>query len=789
MKKSNKKGFTLVELLVAISIFGIIMLLAIPQLMGLRDDNKNTKYEKYSDSVVTSAKLYTDSYAKDMFGNNSSGCYDIPYKKLAEKNLAKDIKVDDLTCDTYNGSNPTTFVRVYKSQDIYLYDIAIKCVDKNNKVVYEKNLNGDICNGKRSDESGPTIEISGIENGWTTGRDSSGNPLKATVTIEDSYGLKENVKFLYVWTKDISNLDSLTYKTHSFTNSREEAIRTLSFDIEYPQNENGLWYLVIKPGPDGIRDLNGNYHLETHTVSPVVKLDNTPPVITNLVNSKDGVWTNQPVTVSGTISDAHSGVKKIYYSYKNDGTNKTAFGTGQITSGGNGPFNVSNTWNTNTNESIYVIGEDSVGNKTVVMPIGKIMLDVVKPTCNVVLTGKTGTNGWYKEENVKISLDRMDAYSGVQSYGLTTSASETYNSTASNTQGDTNSTIWYGYVKDKAGNTNKCSSTMKVDTTQPTCTISKTGTSGNNGWYKSDVTLTVVPNDALSGIAKTALSTSSNPTLGTTTTGTQTETSGTIWYGRVQDKAGNISNVCNSGTVKVDKTKPSISWVTSAGPHNSSGSLTVKTTCSDSLSGVGSHTESSSVASPTTGTSKTHTCTDKAGNTSSTSRTFKVKTYGRDSSCGIESYKSCPHSSCGIESYKSCATSACGYAKCRTSSCGVESYKTCTSSACGTKTCTSSCSGIPGSPATVGNSACSGYTASQCTCGYTASTQVHCSCSKSCGYKSCATSSCGVSSYKSCAASACGYATCRASACGVASYKSCRHSSCGVDKYKECWHY
>ena len=70
--KSNNDGFTLVELLVAISILGIIMMLAIPQLMGLKDDNKNAKYEKYSDSVVTSAKLYTDSYAKDMFGHNSS---------------------------------------------------------------------------------------------------------------------------------------------------------------------------------------------------------------------------------------------------------------------------------------------------------------------------------------------------------------------------------------------------------------------------------------------------------------------------------------------------------------------------------------------------------------------------------------------------------------------------------------------------------------------------------------------------------------------------------------------
>ena len=804
MKKLNQKGFTLVELLVAISIFGIIMLLAIPQLMGLKNDNKNTKYEKYSDSVVTSAKLYTDSYAKDMFGNNSSGCYDIPYKKLAEKNLAKDIKVDDLTCDTYNGSTPTTFVRVYKSQDIYLYDIAIKCVDKNNKVVYEKSLNGDICNGKRSDESGPTIEISGIENGWTTGRDSSGNPLKATVTIEDSYGLKENIKFLYVWTKDISNLDSLSYKTHSFTNSREDAVRTLTHDIEYPQNENGIWYLVVKPGPDGIRDLNGNYDLQTHIVSPEVKLDNTAPVITNLTNSKDGVWTNQPVTVSGTISDAHSGVKKIYYSYKSDGTNKTAFGTSQITSGGNGPFNVSKKWSSNTNESVYIIGEDSVGNKTAILSAGKVMVDIDAPTCSVTLTGTSGDNGWYKSGNVTVTLNKSDAYSDIASYGLTTTSSATYNSTASATQGDTAGITWYGYVKDKAGNTVSCNKNFKVDTAKPSCSITKNGTAGTNGWYVSNVSLTLTPTDALSGVAQTGLGTSTSPTLGTTKTGTQTETSSTTWYGRVKDKAGNISDNCNSGAIKVDTTPPTISWNTSEGPHNNSSGITVKTTCTDTTSGVASHTGSSTVGSPTTGTKKTHSCTDNAGNSSSTSRTFKVKTYGRDSSCGIESYKSCRIPKCGIESYRACETaacgiasynscksSACGYASCATSSCG---YYSCTHSSCGCKTWnyvgSSRCNNRPPVGPVITSISGSGYSSETsallaCEGNSAGCTSIYNnSCSTPCGrYKSCANSSCGT---KTCQSSACGYATCAASSCGVKNYKVCRDPDCGVDSYKEC---
>ena len=71
--------------------------------------------------------------------------------------------------------------------------------------------------------------------------------------------------------------------------------------------------------------------------------------------------------MSGIIRDGHSGVNKIYYSYSSNGSNMKAFGTSQITSGGNGPFNVSKKWSSNTNESVYIIGEDSVGNKTAIL--------------------------------------------------------------------------------------------------------------------------------------------------------------------------------------------------------------------------------------------------------------------------------------------------------------------------------------------------------------------------------------------------------------------------------------
>ena len=89
MKKSNLKGFTLIELLVVIVIIGIITVLALPGVQQLQARNRNKKYEAYADTIESASKLYTDSYADDMFGMTGSGCFDINYAELKGKSLIK----------------------------------------------------------------------------------------------------------------------------------------------------------------------------------------------------------------------------------------------------------------------------------------------------------------------------------------------------------------------------------------------------------------------------------------------------------------------------------------------------------------------------------------------------------------------------------------------------------------------------------------------------------------------------------------------------------------------------
>lgn len=271
MKKINKKAFTLIELLVAISILGLITVIALPQISNIQESNRKTKYKKYAESMITSAKLYTDSYTEDMFGY-SSGCYDITYKELKDKGLVKDIKVDGASC--HGGSLEKTFVRVYRSNDNYTYAVSIYCVDKNNTKVYEESLlDDDICDGTRPDTTSPTISISPNSMGWTTGKNK-----KVKISVWDAYGMLENTKIKYAWTKNPSSLKESDFKEYDFRNIRGEGTKTkkLTLTIDVPQNKTGIYYLVVKP--EEVRDVNNNYQSKTIT-SNKFKLDNTSPKI------------------------------------------------------------------------------------------------------------------------------------------------------------------------------------------------------------------------------------------------------------------------------------------------------------------------------------------------------------------------------------------------------------------------------------------------------------------------------------------------------------------------------
>lgn len=78
----NNKGFTLVEVLVTVTILGIITLVALPVINAISSKLNDNKLSAYKGVIESGAKIYTDSHDIDLFGYQKNGCVDIYYTKL-----------------------------------------------------------------------------------------------------------------------------------------------------------------------------------------------------------------------------------------------------------------------------------------------------------------------------------------------------------------------------------------------------------------------------------------------------------------------------------------------------------------------------------------------------------------------------------------------------------------------------------------------------------------------------------------------------------------------------------
>ena len=213
---------------------------------------------------------------------------------------------------------------------------------------------------------------------------------------------------------------------------------------------------------------------------------------------------------------------------------------------------------------------------------GPFYFDNTPPSCELQSTGSTGNNGWYIS-NVDIKFrSTSDADSGVASYGI---GSTNGNKTAT-LRSDTESITYTGHIVDNAGNSNTCSISVKRDTQNPSCTLGATGTSGDNDWYRSDITVKFNSvDDAISGVVKKGLGGVNN----SDTIFVNTETNGVTYTGYVEDEAGHTAT-CQR-TYKIDKTSPSCTLGVTNGTKGENGWYTSNvdleiTSHTDSRSGV-----------------------------------------------------------------------------------------------------------------------------------------------------------------------------------------------------------
>ena len=376
------------------------------------------------------------------------------------------------------------------------------------------------------------------------------------------------------------------------------------------------------------------------------KVDTTKPDKPTITNSYENKWINKSYSISIVSVDKTAGIDYFAYRYPSStspGENTWAkYNNSSRTPGVNTAFTTTN-FSKERDENVEIKVCDVAGNCSETS-LSRIRIDKKAPTCTVTKNkaNPDGLNGWYKTRvtltlsttNPKGSSDRAVA-SGI-SYGLKNSNSASYNGVTTNTQSDIAGITWYGFIKDEAGNKSTCNSgSFKVDTTAPTCSISKSGTAGSDNWYRSSVSLSLSRSDNMSGVASYGLTSSSSTTYNSKSSASRSSETGSSkvsWYGYVKDNAGNTNNC--STTFGIDKTDPIVTTDSvSESTTWCSGAKRISISCSDSGSGISSSqikdmgtTSSSSdiLSSPRNGAATIYTCTDKAGNSSSKVKNFIV---------------------------------------------------------------------------------------------------------------------------------------------------------------------
>jgi hypothetical protein len=209
-------------------------------------------------------------------------------------------------------------------------------------------------------------------------------------------------------------------------------------------------------------------------------------------------------------------------------------------------------------------------------------IDKDAPMTAAFLSGPQGTNGWYTGA-VQVTLIATDID------GPSDIASTTYNVDGTGISGylgpftvsaNGNHSVQCGSV-DKAGNieTPRPTTSFKIDSTPPVITPQITGTLGNNGWYRSAVTVTWNVVDPESGIASST---------GCTTSTLKTNTAGVTVTCSATNRAGLSSSV--PVTIKIDQIPPVISGLPPAGcslwPPNGKSVQVATVTAADAMSGL-----------------------------------------------------------------------------------------------------------------------------------------------------------------------------------------------------------
>lgn len=405
---------------------------------------------------------------------------------------------------TVNGGPTQTYSGPFMINESAIYQLNYWSVDNIGNTEAQKSETIKI------DKEGPTTESS--LSGPAGNNDYFKGPVQVALTATDNVSGVASFGIHY----KIDNGSQMAYTSSPFTVSGDGS-HTVSF-----------WST----------DVAGN-SASPNTIT--IKIDATAPVTQAALSGTAGAngWYSTAVQVTLTATDNTSGPGSSYYAV--DG------GLPQTYSG---PFTLSTTGS----HTVLYWSKDVADNVEAQHSI-IVKVDISSPSTTASVNGSS-SNSWYQTP-AQVTLTASDSESGVAGtfYTVDGGANQTYTSPFNISAGGTY-VINYWSV-DAVGNTEQQQSlTVQIDVTAPSTTISTSGTSGNNGWYQSAVSvlLTASDNDQ-SGVATTYYSVDGGAAQAYTASfNISNSGSHTILYWSV-DNAGNTESQ-HSMVIRVDVEAP-----------------------------------------------------------------------------------------------------------------------------------------------------------------------------------------------------------------------------------------
>ena len=260
-KKLYKKGFTLVEMVVTITILGVVSLIALPIISNITSNFSKEKTNMCISSIESSFKLYMDNKAEDEFGSQTLGCVEYSYEDAIKDGM---VEISDKELEECRLKKDKIRLRVRKTNDVFNYEIYN--LDDSDSVTKhdDSTCNMDV------DHAGPGVFFT---------PDGLPNPKQnadVMVMIKDDYGFAPNQEIKYQWFKAGTEEAVSNAKTRRFSNKIMYGSSSLSFNVSSPAGLDGDYELAIFPVH--LMDTVGNSTTDTIR-SHIFKFDNTKPNI------------------------------------------------------------------------------------------------------------------------------------------------------------------------------------------------------------------------------------------------------------------------------------------------------------------------------------------------------------------------------------------------------------------------------------------------------------------------------------------------------------------------------